>query len=152
WTPAEREPVAAGAVGEENVTLPVIAEHAEHPRDVATSGISVLGIAARAFPRHGVVRVGVALDLGHDALLANGGFWETRAPRYRVACTIRPQLSTSQHIVEGSGYRRRAIDTLRGSSYPPRSQRPEAHGASMTAAEPALVTEQITMRFGGLVA
>ncbi len=71
-------------------------------RDVATTGIGVLGVAGRAFPRHPVVRLGVALDLRHDALLANGSFCGPPCLTLQSGCTIRPQLSTSRDIVRGS--------------------------------------------------
>ncbi len=66
--PAEREPVPARAVREHYVVLALQAQHPEHPGDVATTGVGVLGIAAGPIPGHRVERLGVAGDLGHGGL------------------------------------------------------------------------------------
>src|SRR5262249_5603623 len=67
--PAEREAVARGAVGEQDVALAIEAVHPEQSGEIAASGIGVLRIAPGAEPRHGMIGVLVALDIRHWGLL-----------------------------------------------------------------------------------
>ena len=66
--PAEREAVAARAVGEQHVRLAPVAQHPEHAGEVAAPRVAVLGVALGAEPGHRVVAVGVRSYFRHDRL------------------------------------------------------------------------------------